>query len=276
MTRARPAPDQQYRFLKSGLLPVLATVLLGLAGCQATAPVDNAVPKTESDTTNAERRANVRTELAKGYFTQGQYNTALDEIKQALAAKPDARDAINLRGLVYAAMGEKQLADDSFKRALVTFPRDPDIMHNYGWFLCQERRYPAAFEQFNQALQQPEYRGMARTLLARGVCELSAGKTAEAQASLAKAFEYDPGNPAIAYNLASVLYRGQQYERARFYIRRVNAQAEQTNAQSLWLELRIERRMGNAIQVGDLSKKLRREYAQSPETQAMESGQFDE
>ena len=35
--------------------------------------------------------------------------------------------------------------------------RDVDAMQNYGWFLCQQRRFPAAAEQFERALQQPQW-----------------------------------------------------------------------------------------------------------------------
>jgi type IV pilus assembly protein PilF len=99
---------------------------------------------------------------------------------------------------------------------------------------------------------------------------------ADAEASLVKAFEFDPANPAVAVNLAEVLYRNQQFERARFYINRVNAQSEQSNAQTLWLALRIERRMNNQSGVEQLSQLLRRRHPQSPELQAFNNGRFDE
>jgi type IV pilus assembly protein PilF len=279
MTRARPILGQRCG-ARLRLWALVLTAGLMFAACTTThTGADGSLreaPKTESDQTTADRRANVRMELANGYFAQGQYRTALDEIKQALTAKPDMREALSLRGLVYAGMGEIPLADDSFKRALAMFPRDPDLMHNYGWFLCQQQRFPAAHEQFNLALAQPNYRGSARTLLARGVCEAKAGRMTDAQASLAKAFEYDPASPAIAVNLAEVLYRNKEFERARFYIKRVNAQAEQANAQTLWLELRVERRLGNSVAVDELGQKLRKSYSQSPETQALGAGRFDE
>ena len=46
-----------------------------------------------------------RLELAALYFARGQYETALDEIKLALVARPDLAAAFNLRGLIYAAQG---------------------------------------------------------------------------------------------------------------------------------------------------------------------------
>nr|WP_276597896.1 type IV pilus biogenesis/stability protein PilW [Roseateles koreensis] len=251
----------------------MAAVLLA---CAAPQPAERQAPKTDFDSTDIDRRASVRMELATGYFGRGQYSTALDEIKQVLAIKPNMREALNLRGLIYGAMGEPQLAEDTFKRTLALYPADPDTLHNYGWSLCQQQRWQAADAQFDQALAQARYRAPSRTWLAKGVCEARSGHSAEAELSLGKAFEFDPASPAVAFNLAEVLYRNRQYERARFYIRRVNAQTEQSNAQSLWLALRIERRMGNAAGVEDLSQQLRRRYPQSPELQALDAGRVDD
>lgn len=258
----------------SGLLALVFAGLL--AACAAPSESDRSAPRTDSDQTDADRRAGVRMELAAMYFSRGQFNTALDEIKQVLLLKPDMREALNLRALVYAAMNEAQLADATFKRALALYPNDPDTLHNYGWLKCQQQRWAEADAQFNLALAQGSYRAPARTLMARGVCEARSGRMAEAERSLAKAFEYDPASPAVAVNFAEVLYRNGQYERAQFYIKRVNAQADQSNAQSLWLALRIERRLGNTKTVDELSQLLRRGYPQSPELQALDSGRFDE
>ena len=89
--------------------------------------------------------------------------------KQALAARPDMREAVNMRGLVYAAMGENELAEESFRRALSLYPNDADTLHNYGWFMCQQQRWQTADSMFDQALSQTTYRAPQRTLLAKGL-----------------------------------------------------------------------------------------------------------
>ena len=96
--------------------------------------------------------------------------TALDQVKLAIAADPLYGEAFNLRGLIYANLGDEPLAEESFRRALQLNPRDADTMHNYGWFLCQQKRYAESNALFSQALAVPQYRGAARTLLAQGVC----------------------------------------------------------------------------------------------------------
>jgi type IV pilus assembly protein PilF len=264
-------------------LPAWLAVLL-LAGCAAgtppsapPAPAGSSADRvTASDQTEADRRAKVRLELAAGYFQRGQTETALDEVKLALLAKPDSADAFNLRGLIYAALGDDRLAEESFRRALQLNPRDADAMHNYGWYLCQRRRFGEADLLFLQAAAQPQYPGVPRTLMAQGICQARNNQWAEAEKSLSRAYELDPSSPVTAVNLAEVLVRRNELERARFYIRRVNAQPEVVNAQTLWLALRIEHRIGNTLGVKELGDQLRSRFPQSPEALSYDRGRFDD
>jgi type IV pilus assembly protein PilF len=256
-------------------------LVVGLAGCagQAARPElqgSTQELRTASDQTDADRRARLRLELASAYFGRGQAQVALDEVKQALTARPDLGEAYSLRGLIYASLGEERLADDSFQRSLQLNPRDGDAKHNYGWFLCQTRRFAEAQQQFDAALSTPQYRDMVRTLLAQGVCQARAGQLDAAERSLARSYELDPGNPTTAVNLSEVLYLRGQYERARFYVRRVNLRQETSNEQSLWLAVRIEHRLGNRGGVEEWGRELRARFPQAPQTLAFERGNFDD
>jgi type IV pilus assembly protein PilF len=231
---------------------------------------------TASDESASAKRARVRLELATAYFARGQLNTALDEVKQALNVDPNLPQAYNLRGLIYAGMGETGLAEESYRRALQLAPRDGDTLHNYGWFLCQQRRYDESDTLYQQALDVPQYTGGTRTLLTRGVCQARAGRMAEAEKTLSRAYELDAANPAIAVNLAEVLLRRGEYERARFYMRRVNNAPDQVSASSLWLAARIEKKLGNQPGVSDFGKQLRERFPQAPETLAFDRGRFDD
>jgi len=257
----------------------LLAIPLLLAACVTTSTTTKSsgevVPTTASDQTDNDRRARVRLELASAYFGRGQTETALDEVKQALTANPNYGEAYNLRGLIYASMGDVRLAEESFQRALQLNGRDADTMHNYGWFLCQQRRFPEAQVQFEQALAQPQYRQGARTLLTEGVCQARGGQLPEAERTLLRSYEQDPSNPTTALNLAEVLYRRGEYERARFYIRRVGRQQE-ANAQTLWLSARIEHKLDNRNELQNLGNELRQRFPQAPETLAFERGRFDE
>jgi type IV pilus assembly protein PilF len=233
-------------------------------------------PRPSNEPGDPARRAAVRLELAGLYFQRGQHDTALGEIKLALAAKPDLPEAHSLRGLVLSAMGDPRAAEESFQRALQLAPADANTLHNYGWFLCQRGRHPEAEAQFQLALAQPQYREVVRTLLAMGVCQARAERWTEAERTLSRGYQLDPSNPSTAFNLSEVLLRRGELERARFYVRRINGNPDQTTAQSLWLAARIERRLGNVDAMQDLGRQLRERFPQAPETLQFERGRFDE
>lgn len=264
----------------SGVLVGAVIVSAFMSGCAL--PPPTSVPGetrdrvTDSDETETSKRARVRMELASAYFGRGQFTTALDEVKQALALNPNMGDAYNLRGLIYASLGDDVLTQESFRRALQINPNDGDSLHNYGWYMCQQKRYGEAQTLFRQALATPQYLASARTLMISGVCHARAGEWPEAELSLSKAYERDPSNPATAVNLAEVLLRRGEAERARFYIRRVTSLPNQTDAQTLWLAARIETKLGNRQGANEIGRELRSRFPQSREAAAFDRGQFNE
>lgn len=258
----------------------LAGVFLMLGGCVSVPQPDPNNPgrdlRPPPDTSDPERRAKVRLELAGLYFSRGQTETALDEVRQALEARPNLPEAHSLRGLIYASLGDTARSEQSFKRALELNPRDADAMHNFGWVLCQQQRFDESDALFGQALAQPQYRDQIRSLLARGVCQARAGRWADAERTLSRSYELDPTNPVTAYNLSEVLLQRGELERARFYVARINGQRELSSAQTLWLAARIERRLGNLDGVQEFGRQLRDRFPQSAEALRYERGRFDD
>lgn len=257
---------------------VLALVMAGvLAGC-ASGPartVSTAEPITESDEPEARKRARIRLELASNYFENGQTTVALDEIKQSLAADPTFVGAHVLRGLVYMRLNEARLAEESFRRALQLNPRDADALHNYGWFVCQQGRHQEAVDLFARAMASPLYGGQAKTLMAKGICQTRMGQLRDAEVSFARSYELDAANPITGYNLASLLYQRAEYPRAQFYIRRLN-NSEYANAETLWLGIKVERRLNNREAQEQLAQQLSRRYPTSREWASYQRGAFDE
>lgn len=259
---------------------LLCLIAAGLSGCAgnlgaASAAAGKTDLVTESDEPESRRRARLRLELASGYFEQGQTNVALDELKQALIADPTYVDAYNLRGLVYMRLNDLLLAEDSFRRALAINPRDAGVAHNYGWFLCQQARYPESIRFFGQAIASPTYPGQAKSLMTQGMCQVRAGQRAEAEQSLIKSYQLDAGNPLTAYNLALLLFERGELERSQFYIRRLN-NSELANAETLWLGIKVEQKLNNQQVAQQLASQLKKRYGQSREAAAYERGAFNE
>ena len=250
-----------------------AITVSGCATPQAEPTQDSVV--TEFDEPESRKRARIRMELAVGYFEQGKTNIALDELKQVIAIDPSYADAYNLRGLIYMQLNDARLAEESFRRAVVLNPRDANTLHNLGWLQCQQRRFDEADQTFQQALGNPLYPERAKTLMAQGLCQARAGKSEVAERTLAKAYELDAGNPIVGYNLANLLFARGDMPRAQFYIRRLN-NSELANAESLWLGIKVERKLGDKLAMAQLADQLKKRFPRSREMTSFEKGSFDE
>lgn len=260
------------------LAALAAAGLLALAASGCASPAASSAPAeivTQSDETEVRRRARIRMELAVGYFEQGKTEIALDEIKQVVTIDPSFADAHNMRGLIYMRLNDNRLAEDSFRRAAAISPRDPDTHHNLGWLLCQQNRFPEAQRAFDVAMASPLYPGRARTLMAQGVCQARAGLNGEAEQSLSRSYELDPTNPVTGYTLANLLYKRNESQRAQFYIRNLN-NSEYANAESLWLGIKVERRLSDMVALRQLGDQLKKRFGGSREARAYERGAFDE
>ncbi len=289
MEQRSPMMQARNRPLRSFFLVISLVVTAFIASCatnnvasvtnSGSQTVTNAAGRqdvvTESDEPESRKRARVRLELALGYFEQGKTSIALDEIKQALTGDPTFGDAFTLRGLVYMRLADNRLAEDSFRRALALNLRDGNAAHNLGWLMCQERRFGEAQNAFTQALGNPLYNDQARTYLARGICYSRAGELENAERSLSRAFEIDAGNPVAGYNLATLLFRRQDYARAQFYLKRLNA-SEAANEETLWLGMKTERNLNNTEAMQDLGRKLLSKFPKSKQALSYEKRAFNE
>lgn len=258
----------------SVVLSVLVSVVAGCASSASPAAPGSDL-LTESDETLARKRARIRLELAVGYYNNGQTTIALDELKQSIAADPTLLEAHNLRGLIYMRLNDASLAEESFRKALQINPQASSVQHNLGWMLCQQGRMVESNRQFLAAIAEPSYVDKAKSWMTMGVCQAKAGQAAEAEASLQRAYELDASSPVTGYNLALVLFQRGEYVRSQFYIRRIN-NGDLANAESLWLGIKVEQRLGNRDAVAQLGAQLRKRFPQSKELGLFERGAFDE
>ena len=267
--------------LQKFLLAVLCVV--GLAACadlpqtasSASSGPEAAAVANSPDETDPRRRARLRVELAMEYFSQRQFSIALAELRNAQRIDANYPDMYNALGLVYMELGERALADENFRQGLRLAPNDSEINNNYGWFLCQTDRAAQSLPYFQTALRNSLYATPAIASRNAGICAQRSGDLAAAQDYLQNAFRLDPSSAVTTYYLAEVLYRKKEYERAKFYIGRINQQGE-PNAASLWLAIKIEHARGDKAGEQALAVQLRRRFPESREYIAYQRGLFDE
>jgi type IV pilus assembly protein PilF len=255
---------------------LLAACLLAACAGGTSAPKD---VRTAMDRTPTEKRANIRLQLAIGYYQDGKDEVALDEVKQAILADPDSADAYSVRALIYTRMGETALADDSYQRALKLAPGNPELANNYGSFLCQQAgRAPQAMQQFESALKNPAYTSPVNALINAGSCSLRNKNLDAAERYLLDALRVGPDVPTTTALLARMYYERRDYSRASFFINRLDtlAKLDAWTADQLWLAIRVNRKQGDKSMEASLVNQLRRRFPASPELAAFQRGAFDE
>ena len=252
-----------------------AFLFLLIAGCTPLSSGGQSELKTSSDTTELQRRASIRLQLAVGYYHERQWSVALDEIKQALVIEPNNADAYSVRAMIYMEMGETNLADENFKRAMSISPNSPDLSNNYGWFLCQNGQEARSITYFEAAFNNRTYQSPAKALNNAGVCSMKMKDNKAAEEYFSQAFKMDASNPVTNANMAKLYLSRNDLERARFYMSRVT-RADSMTADMLWVAIKIERKRGDRSAESVYASQLRRLYPASTEYSAYQRGAFNE
>jgi type IV pilus assembly protein PilF len=261
------------------ILASIAAVVLLLAGCAQRSPVESQADSAQTRTITGEpsspgNRARVHTELASLYFERGNMGVALEELRIALDADASYAPAYSLLGLVHMDLRENSVAQKHFEHALRLSPNDPDINNNYGWFLCQTGREQESIRYFLAALKNPLYSTPARSYVNAGVCALRKKNERDAIDYFERALRLAPDNMQALLSLADIQYRRGQLEVARDLIGRFNKLSEPT-AESLWLALKTERKLGDKAAESAYAAQLRRRFSGSKEYQDLLKGQFE-
>jgi type IV pilus assembly protein PilF len=96
----------------------------------------------------------------------------------------------------------------------------------------------------------------------------------EAEGYFERALKLEPDEPSSLLQLGQIRYKQGNVGEARKLVGRYNKVAT-PSAESLWLAVRIERRLGDRLQEQAYANQLRRRYPTSPEYQALLQGRYD-
>ncbi|WP_028455172.1 type IV pilus biogenesis/stability protein PilW [Chitinilyticum litopenaei] len=222
-----------------------------------------------------EERSRIRTELAAEYYRRGQYPIAIDEAKKALAADPKNVGAHLMIALSFAELRDDGMAVNSFQQALGIAPADPDVNHNYGWFLCSRSDYAAGLKRLEQVFPQTTYPRIDNTYVVAADCASKAGDPNAAIAYLRMALQYRPANVAARFRLATQLLQAGQIQEARNAYLGLTRLVEPAPADLLWLGVRIERKAGNRAEEKKLSSQLLAQFPDSKEAGQLKAANYD-
>lgn len=257
----------------------LAVSLVVLQGCTATGGGGSGGPSRqpmslEQPGSPERARAKTHTELGALYLQDGRFAIALEEAAIALEADSGYAPAYNLRALTHMVMGENKAAEENFQRAMGSAPGDPEILNNFGWFLCQTGREQQSLDYFARAARNPLYPTPTKPHTNAGICQMRLKNDKAAEEQLARALQLDPNNTQALYWLADVALRNGRPQEARQWAGDLEKLME-LNPEAAWLALRIERKLGNREGEARYAAQLRRKFATSTEFRKLQRGEYD-
>lgn len=258
---------------------LISVLALALAAC-ATVPGSSGRPLAERPVSEmpvsgpAAASAKVHVELGFAYLQVGRYAVALDEARLAVASDARYAPAYHLMALVYMYIEDPAAARENFEHALAMAPGDPEFNNSYGWFQCVNGQVADGLARLAAAARNPYYSTPARAYANAGLCHLREGNDTAAETEFRRALQVDPSNGLAVYQLAAIAYRRGTYDVARNYLVQLHQRGEPT-AQSVWLGLRTERRLGNRDAEASYAAQLRGRFAESAEHQSMIQGKYE-
>lgn len=256
---------------------------LQMQGCSSRATSQAEIDRlTQPEPDSVRQRAIRRITLASAYFAQEQMDAAMQETRAALQIDPDFAQAYSLLGLIHQRNNAMDLAQQSFETAIRLTARVSTsgeeigaVLHNYGWFLCQQGKYSSAQYQFAMAISQPGYRQLGQTWLVNGVCQVRSKQPVQARNSFEKALGFAPNDPTARFELAMLDWQEGNAPQARRMLGSINSSPQATPA-SLWLGVLLARTLKLDTEMNAMGERLAQRFANSPQAALWNARKFDD
>jgi type IV pilus assembly protein PilF len=238
----------------AGAFALALLAVLGVA--QAAEPSMDREQRADAATINAQ--------LGLEYMRQGDLNSARDKIEKALAQDPHTAYTQMAAGFLYDRLGDDSKAESHFEQAMKLGKGDPVIMNNYATYLCSKGDKKRGEAYFLQAAANPLYRTPEIAYANAGRCARADGRPKDAEKYFRQALAYRADQLDSLFEMAALQHELGSDLQARAFLERYAAIAP-VSAASLWLGYRIERGLGDYEQAEQLARRIRKDFATSPE-----------
>ncbi len=135
------------------------------------------------------------------FFNNGEYDLAVGVLEEALELAPDSPELNANMAHVYAALGELDKSEESFRKALASDPEMEPAISGLGTLLIHAGRPDETIEFLSRFLQENTVPSVG-VMLAMSRAYAATDRHSDAVSLLEKAAETAPGNPEIEQELA--------------------------------------------------------------------------
>lgn len=236
-----------------------------LAGCVSQTSVENKLPD-QSAPSDPAFRAKLHTERASEYFKVGSYGIAIEAAQTAIQHVPGYAPAHNMLGVIYMQLKQDDKAQLAFEQAIRFAPADPEVLNNYGWFICERRNPKDAMPYFETALRNPLYISPERALHNAGYCSRKAGNNVVAEANLRAALNKSPMYAPSLLALAELLYDSGRMKEADALLARYLQVLPAPPVEGLSLAVKLARVTGEKSNEASYIQQMRRRFPNDPRT----------
>ncbi len=231
-------------------------VLVGLVACSTT--------QKQSAKEKQQSAADINAQLAYGYISQGDKKQGVAKLRKALSLKPALPSTYHYIAESYRLLGQPELAETAYLKAIKLAPRDSAMQNNYGVFLCEQGRYKEAENRFMISARNPLYATPEEAYENAALCALRMPDVKRAEYYFRKALEVNPLRVRSLYRLAHIEFEQKNYMQARAFLQRYFGLADAT-PEALWLGIQIERYNDNQMMIKKYARTLMDKFPESQE-----------
>lgn len=250
-------------------IAVMTAALFVLGACKST--TYNTTVKKE----NPSEAAKYNALLGVEYLRRGEVGKAKEKIEKALKSDNRVPVAHTAAAMLYDRMGEFDKADSHYKTAIRLKPDDPEMVNQYGSFLCSRARYSEGEQMMVKAAKDPLYNTPFVAYGNAGLCMLSANRPADAEKYFQQALMLRPKFTPALTELAKLTFRDKRYAETKTYIDRfmmANRQSSQSDPEMpnmLWIGVQVEDALNNPTTAHRYAQRLKQEYPKTEQTRAL-------
>jgi len=232
------------------LLPlVLSSSILG--GCSST--------PSSSDSSS---KADTYTQLGAAYLQKGRFDLAKLNLEKALAENSSSADVHHYYALLEEHLGDDGQASKHFQMALSLDGKNPELLNNYGSYLCKTGHYAAAEHSFLGAVSDPLYKTPEFAYTNAGLCMGKLGKNEQAESYFRQALQVNRNFAEALYQMAKLNHERGDNPKAQAFLYRYNDNGTPT-PDSLSLCYQIESQLNDAAKAGACMADLRTKFPES-------------
>lgn len=215
--------------------------------------------------------ADLNLQLGIGYLRKNDLPLAQLKLEKSVDQNPDLIMAHIMLGLVYERLGDNDIAEKSYRRAVAKGARNPDALNSLAVFLCHsDSGRPEALDLFDRALRIPQSETFSNKAMLNtnaGVC-MKPVDLPMAEDYLRAALSVEPNFTVALIQLADVAYQRGNYLQSRAFLERYMGQDE-ISPPVLWLAVRVEAAMGDVSASNEYGRRLKEEFPGSVEARLL-------